>query len=120
MRTIRSFNEFMWSLVIFFVLCLYASVVRAQEVRPQSEWVKGGVYVGRSNSGSCVSKPFVKVGDAEDNADDGKPQILGYDPTNIQKNYKGDIVWERVYEELFDPLNHPFHNTPCKCPPFNE
>lgn len=113
------FSEFGWTLIIFFLISIYATVVEGQ-VKEKSEWVKGGVYVGRSASGSCVSKPFVKVGDTENNADDDRQQILGYNPLDIQRNYKGDIVWERVYEDDFAEINHPYKSHPCRCPPYNE
>lgn len=120
MRTLRSFNEFTWALIIFFVLSIYATSVNA-EVSPEKEWVKGCVVVGRTNSGSNLFRPFIKTGDTEDDPDTGEVQILGYEPGNvIIKN--GQVVWERVHEQVFIQLNKhkPVNGRPCGCPPYNE
>lgn len=109
------------SMVLVLVFLAVAAVKAfGEEVSPKSEWVKGGVVIGTTGEG-CVFKPFVKVGDAEDD-EDGNTQILGYEPGNVQVNRKGEVVWERVRERVFIPLNRAkqIGGRLCKCPPFDE
>src|SRR5690242_2647635 len=108
-------------LAVLFLLALISPAdVDAQEVQPQDQWVKGAVLLGRSNAGNCIAHPFVNVDEADDDPDTGEPQILGYEPGNVQTNRKGEVIWERVKQNLFAERNRPFRNTTCKAPPYEE
>lgn len=104
------------------VVMIFLSFTKASaEVRSRSEWVRGAIVIGVTNSGSCVYKPFVKVGDTEPD-DMGEAQILGFEPGNVQVGKNGEIVWERVYEKQFIRL-HGFKSVNgrmCRCPPYDE
>lgn len=108
-------------IVLYFLI---ACGVKAfgSEINSEKEWIKGSVVIGIKNDGGCVFKPFVKVGDAEDNSDNDKSQILGYSPGNVYVDGKGQVVFERVYEEQFIPLHQhrSVHGRLCSCPPYNE
>lgn len=71
------------------------------EIPGQDEWVEGGVIRGITLDRQCRIRPFTKVGIANDNPDDGKPQILGFEPGNVQISRNGEPIWERVYAYLF-------------------
>ncbi len=120
MRTIRSFNEFTWSLIIFFILSMYASAINAEET-PQSDWVKGCVVIGSSNQHHPVFRPFIKTGIADDDPDNGEEQILGYEPGNVVI-HNGTVVYERVKKASFLSLHEhkPISGMICTCPPYDE
>lgn len=84
-------------------------------------WVKGALVVAVKNDGGCWFKPFVKVGDTTNNPDDDSPQILGFTPGEVVVDRNGEVVLERVSEDLFIPLNQRrvVNGRLCKCPPYN-
>lgn len=108
-------------IALTFLCVMFALGAKAEDViYPEKEWVKGAVVVGVKNDGGCVYKPFVKTGDTNNNPDDDQPQILGYEPGNVMISKDGEVIWERVYEAQFIPLNKrkTVNGRVCACPAY--
>lgn len=107
---------------IYVAMCTKANAQETDEKDDPKNWVKGGVVIGITNDGKCLFKPFIKVGDTENDPDTDKPQILGFSPGNVYIDRHGRMVWERVLEEVFIPLGRfkTIHGRMCKCPPYQE
>lgn len=86
------------------------------------DMIKGALIVG-VRVGRCIFRPFVKVGDTE-NDDEGRSQILGFEPGNVHfsRLHPGVIIYERVYAEMF--LRRGMFKAvkgsekPCTAPPY--
>ena len=97
----RLFCLFLWLIVLFVLIIAFADIGKAEEIYPQKEWVWGCQIKGRSLEGGCVLRLFTKVGEADNDVDTDEPQILGFEPGNVEVNRKGQPIWMRIPARLF-------------------
>lgn len=87
-------------------------------VPTQTSTTLGALVTGFNESGDCVYRPFVKVGDAEDNRDDGHAQIEGYSPGSVARSRDGQVITEKVDASRFMRMGElrMFGAHTCKAP----
>jgi hypothetical protein len=98
------FDEFRAVLVILSTLFLLAWMspdADAEEVYAQKEWKPGRVVRAIDMDGRCVSRPFVIVGETENDRDTDEPRVIGFHSDNIVYDREQRIVWERIPAERF-------------------
>lgn len=102
------------------ILLITVSTLFGETVKP-TERTKGCVMRGCSFEGGCITQLFVKVAnDENDDPDTGQSQIWGYDPLNVHKDSKGNVVFVREFEKDFLRIGQVRHTTGgaciCHCP----
>jgi hypothetical protein len=81
------------------------SPLDAEEIYAQSQWKLGRLVRAIDMDGRCVARPFVVVGETENDVDTDGARVIGFHSDNIVYDREKRIVWERLPAERFAPPN---------------